>query len=265
MKYIALTVFIFSLTLTIFSQTQPKVIEKMIEAHGGMEKWNKSLTLSFTSVLVFGEPLDTNFWLSVETTEIKTERTYQDRLIFGGKLAHDGERTWTQNWKLQNPPGVNVNSIYYSVALPWLTQRSEVVLEELPKARLLNDEKLYEVVKMTFKKGSKKSLHKYYKLYIDSKTHLLKGIDYNITYGAYLDLVGIPKEQTSIGPITHIIYGYKNVDGLVFPEKFDTFNEKRQDYGRHIIYSYSLNKKFDESRMEIPADAVIDKSKNERQ
>lgn len=246
------------------SENAKLIVEQMIKAHGGMQKWNSSPTLAFTHILVFGEPLATEFWVSRETTEIKTERTYQDWHAFDGKLANDGTKTWTQNWQLGNPPSVNVNAIYYIMALPWLTQKSEVVLEELPKAKLGKEAILYDVVKMIFKKESKKSPYQYYTLYIHPETHLLKGIAYNITNGAFLDLIGLPKEEKSLGPYTHIIYTYKTINGLTFPEKYDTFDPANHNAGRHIAYDFSLNTKFDESRMKMPADAVIDTNKSER-
>lgn len=239
-------------------------VERMIGAHGGMAKWNQARALTFTSVLTFGKPFETEFWITTETSEIKTERTYQDWLTMGSKLTHDGKRTWTQDWKIDNPPGVNVNGIYYQVALPWLTQRDDVVLEELPKARLGKSEILFDVVKMSFKSESKKSPYRFYNLYIHPETHLLTGIDYTITYGAFLDLVKAPKDVKFLGPNTHVIYSYQKVEGLIFPEKYDTTNAKGADYGRHIVYNISLDKGFDESRMKIPADAVIDTSKSER-
>ena len=237
----------------------------MITAHGGMAKWNSARALTFTSVLTFGKPLETEFWIATETTEIKTEKTYQDWLTMGSKLSHDGEKTWTQNWNIDNPAGVNVNAVYYQVALPWLTQNSDVVLEELPKSKLGKSEVLFDVIKMTFKKESKKSPYRFYNLYIYPETRLLTGIDYTITYGAFLNLVGAPKDVKFLGPNTHIIYTYKNVDGLIFPEKYDTTNANGADYGRHIIHDYSLGKNFDESRMKMPAGAILDTSKAERQ
>ena len=112
---------------TYLSENAKVTVEKMITAHGGMAKWNQARALTFTSILTFGKPFETEFWITTETTEIKTEKTFQDWLTFGSKLSHDGEKTWTQNWKIDNPPGVNVNGIYYQVALPWLTQNSDVV------------------------------------------------------------------------------------------------------------------------------------------
>ncbi len=223
------------------------IIEQMLKAHGGMQKWNSSPTLAFTHILVFGEPLATEFCVNRETTEIKTERTYHDWLAFDGKLTSDGTKSWTQNWQLGNPPSVNVNAIYYILALPWLTQKSEAVLEELPKAKLGNETILYNVVKMTFKKESKKSPYQYYTLYIHPETHLLKGIVYNITNGAFLDLIGLPKAEKSLGPFTHIIYTYKTVDGLIFPEKYDTFDPINHNAGRHIR-RIDKTRRFDHSR-----------------
>jgi hypothetical protein len=240
------------------------IVEQMIAAHGGMRLWQAAPTLSFTHVLVFGEPLATEFWISRETTEIKTGRTYQDWPAFDGKLTHDGTKTWTQNWQLGNPPGVNVNAIYHILALPWLTQKSDAVLEQLSDAKLGQDSVLYRRVKMTFKPGGTKSPHQFYTLYIHPETHLLTGISYNITYGAFLDLIGLPKEEKSLGPYTHIIYNHKKAGGLVFPEKYDTFDPANHNAGRHIAYSISVTEKFDEARMKMPAGAVVDTSKAER-
>lgn len=249
---------------TYSSPKAKEIVEKMIAAHGGMAKWNSSQALSFTHLLVFGKPLETEFWLSTETTEIKTERAYHDWHTFDGKLAFDGSKIWTQNWKLDNPPGTNVNNIYHAMALPWLTQSSDAILEEQPQEKIGESPILYDVVKMTSKKDGKAAEYKYYKLFIDPKTHLLTGIGFNITYGAFLDLIGLPKEMKSLGPFTHVVYTYQKVDGLTFPEKYDTFDPLNHNSGRHIVYNYSLNKKFDESRMKMPVDAVLDTNKSER-
>ncbi len=235
------------------------VINKMLESHGGMAKWNKSPTLSFTHILIFGQPLESEFWVSNELTEIKTERTYHDWPVFNGRLASDGKKTWTENWQLDNPPGTNVNNIYYAMAMPWLTQSAGVTLQAEQVETLPGDSTEYFIVKMTFVNNSKHSPHKYYKLFIHPQTFLLRGLEFNITYAPFLDLIGLPKEQKSLGPFTHIFYTHTKVDGLVFPEKYDSFDWQGHNSGRHIAYNYSIKKFFDLNRMKTtPASKIAD-------
>lgn len=235
------------------------IISKMIAAHGGMAKWNAAPTLSFTHLLVYGQPLETEFWVSNETTEIKTERTYHDWPVFNGRLASDGKKIWTENWQLGNPPGTNVNNIYHAMAMPWLTQKKNVLLEAESLATLPGDSTAYFVVKLTHKQPSKESPHKYYKLFIHPKTFLLRGLEFNITYAPFLDLIGLPKEIKSLGPFTHIFYEYVKVDGLTFPSKYDSFDKEGHNSGRHIAYNYSLKKPFDLNRMKTtPASKIAD-------
>lgn len=240
------------------------VISKMIKAHGGMEKWNAAPTLSFTHILVFGQPLDTEFWISNETTEIKTERTYHDWPAINSRLANDGNKTWTENWQLQNPPGTNVNNIYHAMAMPWLTQKKNVILEAQPLASLPGDSTAYFVIKLSFTPSSKESPHKYYKLFIHPETFLLKGLEFNITYAPFLDLIGLPKEIKSLGPFTHVFYEHTNVNGLILPRRYDSFDKEGNNSGRHIAYNYSLKKPFDLNRMKTTAASKIADEKSDR-
>jgi|CXWL01.1.fsa_nt_gi hypothetical protein len=240
------------------------VISKMLQAHGGMAKWNAAPTLSFTHILVYGQPLETEFWVSNETTEIKTERTYHDWPVFNGRLASDGKKTWTENWQLGNPPGTNVNNIYHAMAMPWLTQKKNVLLEAEPLATLPGDSTAYFVVKLTYKQPSKESPHKYYKLFIHPQTFLLRGLEFNITYAPFLDLIGLPKEVKSLGPFTHIFYEYVKVEGLIFPGRYDSFDKEGNNSGRHIAYNYSLKKAFDLNRMKTTPASKIADEKSER-
>ncbi len=240
------------------------IISKMIAAHGGMAKWNAAPALSFTHILVYGQPLETEFWVSNETTEIKSERTYHDWPVFNGRLAYDGKKTWTENWQLGNPPGTNVNNIYNAMAMPWLTQKKNVALEAGQLAALPGDSTAYFVIKLTYKQPAKESPHKYYKLYIHPNTFLLKGLEFNITYAPFLDLIGLPKEIKSLGPFTHIFYEHVKVDGLTFPSKYDSFDKEGHNSGRHIAYNYSLKKPFDLKRMKTTPTSKIAHEKSDR-
>lgn len=172
--------------------------------------------------------------------------------------------TWTQNWQIENPPGVNVNSAYLILALPWLTQEADVVLTEQGTRTLPSDPVVYDVVRMTYATGTSEQRRKYYDLYIHPQTHVLRAVAYNITYGAFLDLIGLPKEKQSLGPFLHVFYEHTREGGLLFPSKYDTFDPTQHNAGRHAVIGYSLSVPFDESRLAPPKDAVVDRSSGER-
>jgi hypothetical protein len=240
-------------------------VTAMLEAHGGVAIWSRARSLSFTEHMVFGDAGATEWWLSTECTEISTERTYQDWPLFDGQLAFDGTRTWTTNWKLENPPGVNVNMFYRTVAQPWLTQRPDVVLEYTGMRKLVCDStSRFPTVCMTYKPGMGHSPREYYRLFIDPETRLLKAIEYNITYGAFLDLIELPKEMEALGPFTHVVHAYVQRDGLTFPMKYDTYDPGGQSAGRHLISDVRLHQSFDEQRVKLPAHGVVDTSRAER-
>ncbi|MBL9008350.1 MAG: hypothetical protein JNJ46_29085 [Myxococcales bacterium] len=241
-----------------------ELVSAMLQAHGGMEAWRSTHALQFTHVLMFGEVLHTEWFISHETTEIRTKRSYQDWPLFKGRLAYDGTATWTHNWQIENPPGVNVNSAYTILALPWLTQEAGVLLTDLGRRTLPADPLAYDVVRMTYATGTAEQRRKYYDLYIHPQTHVLRAVAYNITYGAFLDLIGLPKDQQSLGPFLHVFYEHTREGGLLFPSKYDTFDPTQHNAGRHVVIGYALSGSFDASRLRPPKDAVFDRSSPER-
>lgn len=240
------------------------LVSAMVQAHGGLQAWKDAQALSFTHVLMFGEVLKTEWFISHETTELRSKRSYQDWPLFKGRLAYDGKATWTQNWQIDNPPGVNVNSAYTVLALPWLTQEADVVLTDQGRRTLLSDPTAYDVVRMTYATGSPEQRRKYYDLYIHPQSHVLRAVAYNITYGAFLDLIGVPNDQGSLGPFVHVFYEHTREGGLLFPSKYDTFDPTQHNAGRHAVTGYSLSVPFDASRLVPPKDAVFDRSSAER-
>ena len=234
------------------------LVSEMVDAHGGMTAWRAASALSFTHVLAFGEPLAAEWFISHETTEIATRRTYQDWPLYGGQLGYDGRAVWTMNWKIDNPPGVNVNSAYEVLALPWLAQEPGTRLAYVGERALPNAKLKHRVVRMTFDASRGQSPHKYYDLYIHPETHLLGGVAYDITHGGFLDLIGLPADRTSLGPFTHVFYRHVTVGGLRLPAQYDTFDPTGATAGRHAVYGYELASTFDARRVEKPAGGVVD-------
>lgn len=249
---------------------QPQVdalVAAMIAAHGGMAAWSGAKALSFTHVLAFGEPLAAEWFISREVTEIATRRTYHEWPLYGGQLGYDGRTTWTVGWKIDNPPGVNVNAAYEVLALPWLTREPGTRLALVGRRKLPGKATQHWVVRMTFAASRGQSPNKYFELYIDPDTHVLAGVAYDITHGGFLDKIGLPANRRSLGPFTHVFYRHVRVGGsggLLVPAQYETFDPTGGNAGRHAVYDYALAPSFDGRRVTAPQGAVIDTTKTTR-
>tara|TARA_R110001592_G_scaffold63230_1_gene193561 strand:- start:131 stop:958 length:828 start_codon:yes stop_codon:yes gene_type:complete len=249
------------------SETTKEIIGKMIEAHGGYEKWSNMKTLSFSTAMHSESLGFLRFWINDQTVDMKSRRTYQDWPLFGSKLAFDGERVWSIDWRVGNPPSHQQSVFFYYLNLPWLTQDDHVMLgeAELIKHKAFDNE-VYKVL-MSYKEVPTvgKSEKDIYTLFIDAKTFLLVGYEYVMAYGPILDVIGLPKDQGFFGPMLRKNNYFGDVNGLKFPMLFTTHSaDYTEQYGDHAIYNIQINGEFDESRMQPPANAVFDPSKDIR-
>ncbi len=238
------------------------IIQQMIEAHGGLEIWQSAPTLSYEHEMIDPSTPD-DPWLSLEVIEQGRRRIYQDWPLDGGKLAFDGENVWTENWGRGNPPGMMAFVSYFFLNLPWITQDDGVVLDEVRQGDYPEDTapatgKAFDIVRMSYDpKTTGASPYEYYDLYIDPDTYLLQAVQYTLTYRPLMDLFGVPKDVKFLGPLFKVYQSYTDVDGLKLSNRYDTYR-KGQIYGIHTVKNYSLKRAFDASRLEMPADAVID-------
>ncbi|MCI0596825.1 MAG: hypothetical protein L0Z48_09855 [candidate division Zixibacteria bacterium] len=241
-----------------------QIIDKVVAAHGGMERWNRAKTLGFTHILTFGPPLAAEWGISEEVTDIQTLRTYQWWPLDGALLGSDGAKTWTKNWQGFSFPNMNANQFYRALSMPWSIASQPYAVGEPSTGKLVKDSIEYITIRINFDPKTGESAKRYYRLFVDPQSYRIKAVEYSVTYGAFLDLINLPKDQTFFGPMTHIYYEYAEVDGLIFPKKYDTFGEDGARQGSHVVYNYSLAMPFDESKMKMPADAVIDTSNRAR-
>ena len=239
----------------------------MIDAHGGYEKWSQLETMSFSSTM-HSESLGLlRFWIKDQVVEMKTRRTYQDWPLVGSKMSFDGEKVWSVDWRVGNPPGHQHSVFFYYLNLPLLTQDEHVVLGE---AELIEhkgfDNKVYKVV-MSYKQAPivGKSARDTYTLFIDSESYLLVGYEYTIGYGPLHDVIGVPKDQKVFGPVLRKNNYIAELNGLKFAVLFTTHDpELTTQYGDHAIYNIQFNEEFDEGRMVPPKNAVFDPAKDVR-
>ena len=249
------------------SKETQEVVEKMIQAHGGYEKWKSLKTLTFTTAMHSKSLGFLRSWIKTQTTDMKTRRSYQDWPLVGSKMSFDGKKAWSVDWRVGNPPNHQHSVFFYYVNLPWLTQDPNVKLGKAEKIKHPAFKTEVYKVKMSFTKSPTlgKSKLDTYTLYINANTYILDGYEYTVGYGPLLDILNVPKDQKVFGPVLRINNYTGDVNGLKFPMLFTTNSlDLKQQYGDHAIYDFKLDGTFDEQRMVMPKNAVIDTSKDVR-
>ncbi len=243
-----------------------EIIQKMIQAHGGMKVWQDAKSVSFDNIFFnpSAEQMEwpSPWWVSHEVIDPRTRQAYHDWPLDGAQLSYDGNQVWTVDWAQANSPKMQALFFYYFIGLPWLTQDQNVKLSQTGKGMLPGFEKEFITVTMTFKEKPAvgKTDKDSFKFYIDPDTHLLQGYEYVMGFGAMLDAMGMPDGQL-MGPMLRIHDKFAKVDGLTLPAEMHTMApDGSMTYGHHVINNYSLNKPFDQKRMKKPSNAVVDNS-----
>lgn len=229
-------------------ESAPTIVQELIEAHGGMEAWESAPSVYFEDL--WGEgPM----WSRIQV-EQGSRRALIDYPGTDMGMAWDGELAWSLNWEAPMPPRFLALLNYYFLNLPWLTIDPGVVLVETGTTILPGDPVEYRTVKMTFEDGIGDTPDDYYDLLIHPETHRLRANRYIVTYSSLLP------EAVEHTPEHLLIYDdWASVDGLLVPTSF-TIYEDGNVYAACQIRNWSFQKPFDESRLEMPAGAVIDDS-----
>ena len=239
------------------------IIEAMVKAHGGLERWQQAPAISFETVMHnnYHGKNELAWWVARETIDQRTRQVHQEWFLDDAEIAFDGEQVWASHWQKANPPTAMLYFFYYFVNLPWLTQDDGVRLSEVSEFTWPGlGGKTYHEIKMTFAEQPVigKSPLDYFVLYIDPDTHLLAGYQYAVGNRAFLDALGQPKERQLFGPLWRLITKNQTVDGLVFPAAFRTMPEANERIvGNHLILNVDVNTPMDPSLLKAPASAVI--------
>lgn len=236
-----------------------KIIEKMINAHGGLTAWENAPSVSFEHVMTV--PQSPNFkWVSNEIHQQGTRKSYSE-WGDGSKLGYDGQDVWSLNWKILNPPAMMSRVAYFFLNIPWITQDDGVNLELLADTNVdfIEQDKSYYTIHMTFNGASP---YEFYDLYIDKSSNLLKGVKYSFVDKDLMRIFKLPPEQKFLGPHLKVFKKYKDVDGLKFPERYDTHDLTQGGavFGVHEVFKYSVSTSFPVDKVKMPKGAVIFKA-----
>jgi len=229
-----------------------EVVDGMVEAHGGLEKWRLAPTVSFEdSFQPAGAPAPLIARITVEQS---ARRAYLDFPAMEARITWDGEKAWSENWKAPMPPRFLALLSYYFANLPWLAVDPGVNLSEPGTGKLWTDDTEYITVKMTFDSGAGDTPDDYYVLLIDPESYRLRAIQFSVTYAAIL-----PPDVDMIEE-TLIYEEFEAVDGLLVPTKGTVYAKDQSLAGKFEWRDWSFKQPFDESRMVMPSGAVVDTS-----
>jgi hypothetical protein len=231
-----------------------QVVDSIIAAHGGMDKWAWAPTVSFeVEMTPAGQPQG---MLSRVTVEQGRRRTYHEMPALSARMAWDGERAWSENWKLPFPPRFLALLHYYFANLPWLTRDPGVRLASEGTAKLPGDATQYRTVRMTFDEGVGDSPRDYYVLYVHPATRRLRALEYIVTYAGAL-----PEGMSSSPPNLLLYQEHATVDGLVVPTRYEIFQkEGHKPVATVAVRDWSFSRPFDAARLTRPPGGVVDTS-----
>lgn len=279
-----LTLLLIQLSLTGYSQ-KPKydsnetkeIIESMLEAHGGMDNWNKAKTLDFSIVMYLanlpvggetGRIYDNNWRYYTISMELQTNRCYAILPTLGNtypSLAFDGTDIWMKDYSFDpkfndGPTGILFFHPGY-VTMPWLTQVDGAVLTRLEDTDV-PDYGSNIKIRLTYEPSDKEH-GGYYDLFIDKETSLLRAVKNTASLpklpGDFLP-EKFPAGQGS-GAIFRIFEKYQERNNLTLPVSYTSI--KKEDdgslkvFGSHILINPVFGNQFDENALKKPDDARV--------
>lgn len=229
------------------------IIDSMIEAHGGMDRWANAPTVSFEDEFKPGSAEQGS--PSRVVVEQGPRRAYIDIPGTEMRLSWDGEKAWSENWQGTYPPRFLALLNYHFLNLPWLARDPGVQLGEPGRGRLWDDPTDYITIKITYGAGVGDTPRDYYTLYIHPETHRLAACEYIVTYKALLP------EGVEAAPPHILVYDeFTEVHGLSVPTRYTIYDKDHSVYASCDVRDWSFTRPFDASRMIVPAGAVVDDS-----
>ena len=232
--------------------------DRMIEAHGGLDRWNAMPTVSFRRLSTRqGESAADDVIVVVEQGR---RRTYLQWPANGARIVSDGATVWSTGWDRPMPPSFMVHLDYYFFGLPWFTRDSGVQLAMMESGSLPGQSVVSSKVRMSFD-ASNRSSDDVFILYIEPQTNLLRGVEYTVTHAAVIGASKLPEGQRSLGPFFRIYDKHERIDGLVVPVKARSVSGEGQLRASDELREISFRLPFDLSRMAMPEGAKLDQSR----
>mgnify|MGYP007055199308 CR=1 FL=1 len=199
--------------LNITTSVYPDDFSKVLDAHGGIDKWNEQQKLIFEIVKADGNEKTTTA-LKARKSLIETNKY---AIGFNGKDVWLKEKDTT---KYEGKPKFYYNLMFYFYAMPFVLADDGINYDKADP--LLYEGKKYPGIKITYETGVGESPEDEYILYYDSETNKMAWLGYTVTY--------FSKEKSK--DFHFIKYeDWQTVDGLMLPATLKWYNAEGFEIG----------------------------------
>lgn len=227
----------------VVTSAYPENITKILNAHGGLEQWNKMLHLTFS--------------IEKETVEEKTITDLKSRKSLiktdAFSLGFDGEKVWLKDTDslYKGNPKFYYNLMFYFYAMPFVLADNGIIYEDVEP--LIFSDKSYPGIKISYENGVGSSSEDEYILYYNPGTYQMEWLSYTVTF--------FSKEKSK--KFSFINYSnWQELNGLILPETISWYKSennkptvKRNDV-KFINVSISKKKESDDI-FEKPENAEV--------
>jgi Family of unknown function (DUF6503) len=184
----------------------PESITKVFDAHGGIDKWNKMQTLSFTMEKPDGK--------EITTTDLKSRAELIDFPTHS--QGYDGESIWIKEKEGYDNDGSRAKFyrglMMYFYTMPFIVGDSGIIYEDIEP--LTFEEKSYPGVLISYEAGIGSSPDDQYGIYYNSETGQMEWLSYTVTFG---------KDGKS-NDFRYIRYNdWQTINGLVLPKSISWY------------------------------------------
>ena len=194
---------------------------------------------------------------SIEALDLNTGSAYIDWPFWDATIAWDRNQLWSHSWPMPMPAGFFVRLTSSFLTLPWQIQANGTNIGPVSQGRLPEDDKEYDVLRVTFDQRNPGIPGTFYELYLDPETHLMTGLRFDINHPG---MVANPNQP--LGPNFHVFKNFQNVSGLVLPTYYVSYGRGSRNGGssnaHHFVWDIQLDQPFDDGRLVAPDDATID-------
>ena len=225
--------------------TLPEALARGLEAHGGLERWQKMRSLEYD--------IDRGGSAEHQLIDLHNRKVRLSHENY--TLGFDGKEVWVAPNKEAFGKGsarFYHNLIFYFHAIPFVLADPGIQYEELPQKAF--EGKLYDAVKISYNDGVGDAPDDYYIAHFDPETHLMKWLLYTVTYYS-----GTPGEKYNA-----LLYDeYEEVNGLKVPKLMKGYKYENGELGE-LRYERPFNSiklsetAPDQSLFEMPEVAEID-------